>query len=570
MKKSFGVIAILAIMIVSLCGCISDSGDESFTIVDDTGREVLIEGDVETIVSIAPSNTEILFALGLGDKVVGVTEFCNYPAEALDIEKVGGFSTVNIERIIELEADIVFGTAGHEEFAEQLEVAGIPVVMFKGTTFDVILNDITMVGDICGAEDEAEDLVSSLQTRIDTIKSQTDTIEEKPSVFYMLWNDPIMSAGPGTFIHEIIEMAGGTNIAGDTETSWPVLDMESIIIADPDVIILAPHGSSGVTREQIMDDPIWATVNAVEFGNVFEMSDGDIINRGGPRVVDALEEIYGFMPSTTGIHIVDDTGAEYSFDSPAETAISMAPSNTEILFELGLGDNVIGVTDFCNYPAEAAEKESIGGFSTVNVERIVELDPDVVFGTDSESHREARDLLAQADIPVILFKAVDISTIYKDIQIVGEVMGEKTEAIALINDMQTSIAAVTSKVDAITDKKTVFYMIWNDPLMSAGPGTFIHEAIETAGGINIAGDATTSWPMYDMEMLITSDPDVILLAPHGSSGMSKQQVMDDSSYATITAVVQDSVFELSNGDIIQRAGPRIADAIEELYSIMYG
>ena len=228
---------------------------------------------------------------------------------------------------------------------------------------------------------------------------------------------------------------------------------------------------------------------------------------------------------------------------------------------------LVGDTEFCNYPEDAVAIENIGGFSTVNVERIIELEPDVVFGT--AGHEEVRDQLAQAGIPVILFKAVDIDTVLDNIRTVGEVMGMKVEAGELVADMMERIINIENAAADITDEKTAFYMLWNDPLMSAGANTFIDTVITMAGGINIAGDSESAWPMYDMETLIMLDPQVILLSPHGGSGITKQDLMADPNFATISAVKNGDVYELSNEDIILRAGPRIVEALEEVYGMLY-
>jgi len=294
-KKLIVSIATILLIIVSASACITD-GEEEFTIIDDTGREVNVMGVAEKIVSISPANTEILFALGLDEEIVGITEYCNYPEAALEKEKIGGYDTVDIERVIELEPDVVFGEAGHEEFAQQLTDVGIPVILFKASTLDILMDDIEVVGQITGREDEASALVNDLESRIDTVTSMAADLDDNIKVFYVLWNDPLMSAGPGTFIDEIITTAGGVNLAGETGTSWPMFDLEWLIDNDPDVIILSPHGSSGVSKEDLMADPNFSTISAVQNGFVYEMSNADIMLRPGPRIVDAIEEVYTFMP----------------------------------------------------------------------------------------------------------------------------------------------------------------------------------------------------------------------------------------------------------------------------------
>lgn len=284
----------MLLIVAFSAGCIS-GGDKEYSIVDDTGREVNIVGEASKIVSLSPANTEILFALGLDDEVVGVTEFCNYPAAALEKEKVGGFSTVDVERIIELEPDVVFGEAGHEDAAEQLTNAGIPVVLFKAMSFDVLMDDIEMMGQITGKEDEAKDLVEDLEARIAAIEDQVEGISDKKTLFFMLWNDPLMSIGPNTFIDQVFTKAGALSISGDADTAWPMYDMEWLIDNDPDVILLSPHGGSGLGKDDLMSDPNYSTISAVKEGRVFVMSNEDLLLRPGPRIVDALEEIFNLI-----------------------------------------------------------------------------------------------------------------------------------------------------------------------------------------------------------------------------------------------------------------------------------
>nr|HOP09539.1 helical backbone metal receptor [Candidatus Methanofastidiosa archaeon] len=345
-----------------------------------------------------------------------------------------------------------------------------------------------------------------------------------------------------------------------------VLDMEWLIDNDPDVIILTPHGSSGLSKEDLMSDPNYSTISAVQNDQVYELSNADIILRPGPRIVDAIEEVYSFMP--TSISVTDDLGNQYTFDSTATRIISLAPSNTEILFALGLDEEIIGVTEYCNYPEAALEKETVGGFSTVDVERVIELEPDVVFATSGDE--ESYELIRTAGIPVIQFQAVDFETVYKDIRIVGKVTGKDQEAYDLVMDMKERISAVEEQVANITDKKSVLYMLWYDPLMSAGPNTFIDQIITTAGGENVAGESDAAWPVLSLDWVIDQDPDAIILAPHEASGVSKEELMDNGNWSTVSAIINGEVYELSSSDIISRPGPRIADAVEEIFNLMYG
>lgn len=296
-KKLLAFITILLFVAMGISGCISDDEPQTVEYIDDTGRTVAIEGTIETIVSLSPANTEILFAIGAGDMIVGDTEYCNYPEEAVAIENVGGYSTVDVERVIELEPDVVFGTTGHEEVRDQLSEAGIPVILFEAVDIERVYDNIRTVGEVMGLKAEADTLVEDMMGTIAEVESDTAGITEKKTVFYMLWNDPPMSAGPNTFIDSVITLAGGTNVAGTAETAWPMYDMETLITLNPDVIILAPHGSSGMTSEQLLSDPDYATISAVVNGNVFELSNGDIILRAGPRIVDAIVEVYGMLYS---------------------------------------------------------------------------------------------------------------------------------------------------------------------------------------------------------------------------------------------------------------------------------
>jgi len=260
---------------------------------DQMSRKVTIPKKPERIISLAPSNTEILFCLGLGDKVVGVTNFCDYPEEVKAIQKIGDYSEPNMEQIIALEPDLVLATAFQEEQVKQMEKLNIPTLVIEPATIDEMLDEsIYLVGKAAGAEEKASEVRESLKERVSDVLSKTNNISEseRPIVFYELYPSPIMTAGPGTFIDEIIWMAGGLNLAHDAESSYPEYSQEMIIAKNPDIILYSHHGTAKDNPEQIINRPGWQNVKAIKNGKVFYI-DGNIIQRTTPRLIDALEQI---------------------------------------------------------------------------------------------------------------------------------------------------------------------------------------------------------------------------------------------------------------------------------------
>ncbi len=266
------------------------------TVTDDLGREVTIPGRPDKIISLAPSNSEILFAVGAGDQVVGVTQYCNYPPEACQAKEViGGFSpkSMSIEKILALEPDVVFSAGSfHMPVIEALEKAGVPVVALDPQGFEGIYDDILLVGQITDHAEEAEALVADMKARVAAVTAAVADIpaEERLKVFYEVWDEPLMTAGPDTFIGQMIELAGGVNIFGDMEEQYPQVSAEVVIERNPDVILGPDSHADALTPEKIAARPGWENIKAVQTGRIYTVN-GDIVSRAGPRVVDALETI---------------------------------------------------------------------------------------------------------------------------------------------------------------------------------------------------------------------------------------------------------------------------------------
>ena len=268
------------------------------TVTDQLGRTVTIDAIPQTIVSLAPSNTEILFALGLGDRMEGRTDYCNYPAEAGSVPSIGGFSTPNIEEIVALEPDLIVATTMHEtEIIPQLEDFGFTVVGLDPTNLEETIDAITLVGDVTGTEDTAAGLTTDMQARIEAITARTANLatDDIRRVLYIVWHDPFMAAGAGTFHDVLIKASGGTNIAGDAE-GYPTLDMETVIGADPEIMIAGVGMGDGedLPLQYLMDEERLSNTTARQNGAVYPI-DMDIVGRAGPRIVEALEQFAAYI-----------------------------------------------------------------------------------------------------------------------------------------------------------------------------------------------------------------------------------------------------------------------------------
>jgi len=258
------------------------------TLTDDLGNEVTIEAEPQRIVSMAPSHTQILYALGLGDKVVGVTEYCSYPPEAQEKAKVGGFSNIDLEQVVGLNPDLVLGTSIHVQGVRPALVErGLKVMLINPETVEDVLEKIVLVGKVTGREGTATALAAELRGRIEATMHKVQKAGNKPRVYWELSND-LYTAGPGSFIDDLIVRAGGINIAADAKEQWPQLNLEALILADPEVIVLADH-PYGETAEGVKARPGWADISAVKNDRIVEVLDDDLVSQPGPRVAEALE-----------------------------------------------------------------------------------------------------------------------------------------------------------------------------------------------------------------------------------------------------------------------------------------
>lgn len=268
---------------------------EGIILPDGLGGEFTLAAPAQRIVSLAPSNTEILFAIGAGAQVVAREDFTNFPAEAVDLPSVGGFSgAYDYEAIVGFTPDLVLASplTSAEQIQSMIDLGLRVMVLPNPQALDGMYANLLLVGSATGHRAEAEDLVLSLQAREHKVLELVGAATEHPTVFYELdGTDPAKpwTSGPGTFIDLLIHLAGGKNIGAALTGEWAQISLEEIIVQDPDFILLG-DSNYGITPDAVAARAGWQDLSAVKNNRVLPFND-DLVSRPGPRMLDGLEEI---------------------------------------------------------------------------------------------------------------------------------------------------------------------------------------------------------------------------------------------------------------------------------------
>ena len=286
--KKLGVFIVLSLLVSMLIGCQPQFQPGTFT--DDMGREVRIDKVPQRIISLAPSHTEILFALGLSDRVIGVTRYCNYPEEAKEKEKIGGFATPDIEKIIALKPDLIlaFGTVQTSQVTE-LEDRGQTVFWLYPHTVEDILESFERIGEITGKVSAAKQLRKGIEERIRVVQENIGGIpeREKVTVFRVMGLDPPATIGGDAFQTDVYRLAGGRNIFGNTKKDYFQLDLQTLTTLEPDIIIFCGDDEEEA-KARVRSQEGWGDLNAVKTGRIAVVS-CDLICRPSPRLAETIE-----------------------------------------------------------------------------------------------------------------------------------------------------------------------------------------------------------------------------------------------------------------------------------------
>ena len=255
-------------------------------VVDDLGHTVEFSHPPQRIISLTPAHTEIVYALGLESRLIGVDDFSDYPAAVACITKVGQPQTPSVELIISLRPDLIIaGDLADRAWVIELSKLNVPVVAYAPDNLVEVYEAITGIGQICGVEQKANDLVKKMKAQVSLVTTTVKKTTARPSVLFEIWSDPLYTAGPGSFIDELITLAGGRNVAASAKSEWPVLSVEAGLASNPDVIVTTLDMSMSVVSGP--HKAAWAQVAAVRNKRVVQINQ-DMVSRPGPRLADGL------------------------------------------------------------------------------------------------------------------------------------------------------------------------------------------------------------------------------------------------------------------------------------------
>lgn len=292
MIKRFKVLIslLLSSMLVLVSGCQSEFKAGNYT--DDLGRLVRIEKAPQRIVSHVPSITETVFALGLGDKIVGRSDYDDYPPEAAKVPSIGDYFNPAIEKIVALEPDLVL-TDGHSDTIKKLDDLKITLFTIDPKNINDIIKDLDVLGKMTATEKKAQEIINNMNQDVALVSNKSKSAS-KVRVFYAIdTTNPALpwTAGPGSFIDAFIQLSGGENVAAKAPGAWAQLSIEAIVAADPEVIIIpTKHGTAYTSIDSLKNNPAWKNITAVKNNNI-QVVDADLMERTGPRITQGLKQL---------------------------------------------------------------------------------------------------------------------------------------------------------------------------------------------------------------------------------------------------------------------------------------
>jgi iron complex transport system substrate-binding protein len=300
---------IAAVFLVLAAGCsrplaerdsveVVPDGAFPVTIRDDLGRTVTVSSPPTRIVSLGPGVTETLFAVGAGRRLVAVTTTDTYPPEVKQLPTVGGFApeTISLEALLAQKPDLVIaGGRFQQPIVESVAKLGVPAVVLDPDTLDGVEDSIVLIGRLTGQEAKSTDVAADFRRRREAVRRRAAAIRpaDRPRVLYVLWDEPLQTSGPGTFVGQMIAEAGGLNIFADAAQQYPTVSDEAVLARNPNLVLAPDHGGAKL-RDRLFGRPGWKELTAVKEGTIVTVPE-DLLHRPGPRLIDGLERIEALL-----------------------------------------------------------------------------------------------------------------------------------------------------------------------------------------------------------------------------------------------------------------------------------
>lgn len=269
-------------------------------LVDEAGRRVRVPDNPHRVVSLAPSITESLFLLGLDEEVVGVTQHCNYPPQAKTRPVVGSYVQFSLEKVLSLRPDLVLAVrdGNPKDSVERLTSLGVPVYVVDPRSLEGLLDTLQRLGGVLRRGQEAEAIVRQMRSRLDRLKDAVAG-RPRPKVLLQVGIEPLVTVGKGTLQDHLIQMAGGDNVAASVPLQYPILSVERVLQAGPEVILVSSMAGETDAGKELRRWQKWKEIPAVASGRV-HLINGDLIDRPSPRILDGLEEMVGYIHPEAG------------------------------------------------------------------------------------------------------------------------------------------------------------------------------------------------------------------------------------------------------------------------------
>ena len=264
--------------------------------------------------------------------------------------------------------------------------------------------------------------------------------------------------------------------------------------------------------------------------------------------------------------VTDQTGRAVTLAAPPRRIVSLVPGVTEMLFAIGAEEKLIGVTDFCDFPAAARRKPRVGSMLAPSLETVVALQPDLVVATDSGNSDETRVQLERLRVPVYLVSPKGVADVFRTMEQLGALTGHGARAAEVVAGLQRRVRAVVERV-AARPRPRVLYVVWPEPLIVPGRGAAVSELIDLAGGASVTADATEGYPRWSVEAAVAGAPEVIVLARHGA-GTAAVSRDKWERFAGLPAIRAGRIHNV-DGDLFHRFGPRVVDALEILARLVH-